>query len=41
VATGCGQIKTGSLLRSDHAGKCNQIIGIKEERGDRAVCAGA
>lgn len=41
VATGCGQIKTGSLSRSDRTAKYNQLIRIEEELGERAVYAGA
>ncbi|MEU9100153.1 phosphopyruvate hydratase [Streptomyces sp. NPDC048361] len=37
VATGCGQIKTGSLSRSDRTAKYNQLIRIEEELGDSAV----
>ena len=33
VATGCGQIKTGSLSRSDRTAKYNQLIRIEEELG--------
>ena len=40
VATNCGQIKTGSLSRSDHLAKYNQLIRIEEELGDRAVYPG-
>jgi enolase len=40
VATGCGQIKTGSLSRSDRTAKYNQLIRIEEELGERAVYAG-
>ncbi len=40
VATGCGQIKTGSLARSDRLAKYNQLIRIEEELGDAAVYAG-
>ena len=40
VATGCGQIKTGSLSRSDRLAKYNQLIRIEEELGDTAVFAG-
>ena len=36
VATGCGQIKTGSLSRSDRTSKYNQLIRIEEELGQRA-----
>jgi enolase len=41
VATNCGQIKTGSLSRSDRMAKYNQLIRIEEELGDAAVYAGA
>jgi len=40
VATNCGQIKTGSLARSDRRAKYNQLIRIEEELGDSAVYAG-
>ncbi len=40
VATGCGQIKTGSLSRSDRIAKYNQLIRIEEELGMAAVYAG-
>ena len=40
VATNCGQIKTGSLARSDRLAKYNQLIRIEEELGDSAVFAG-
>ncbi|MFE2050597.1 phosphopyruvate hydratase [Streptomyces sp. NPDC059459] len=41
VATGCGQIKTGSLSRSDRTAKYNQLLRIEEELGDGARYAGA
>jgi enolase len=41
VATNCGQIKTGSLARSDRLAKYNQLIRIEEELGDSAAYAGA
>ncbi|WLQ34851.1 phosphopyruvate hydratase [Streptomyces castrisilvae] len=41
VATGCGQIKTGSLSRSDRTAKYNQLIRIEEELGAGARYAGA
>jgi enolase len=41
VATNCGQIKTGSLARSDRLAKYNQLIRIAEQLGDQAVYAGA
>ena len=40
VAMNCGQIKTGSLARSDRLAKYNQLIRIEEELGDTAVYAG-
>ncbi|MFG1914858.1 phosphopyruvate hydratase [Micromonospora sp. NPDC048898] len=40
VGVGCGQIKTGSLSRSDRTAKYNQLLRIEEELGDRAVYAG-
>ena len=40
VATGCGQIKTGSLSRSDRTAKYNQLIRIEEELGSAARYAG-
>jgi enolase len=40
VATNCGQIKTGSLARSDRLAKYNQLIRIEEMLGDQAVYAG-
>jgi enolase len=40
VATNCGQIKTGSLSRSDRLAKYNQLIRIEEELGDMARYAG-
>ena len=40
VATNCGQIKTGSLARSDRLAKYNQLIRIEEELGDLARYAG-
>ena len=40
VATNCGQIKTGSLARSDRLAKYNQLIRIEEELGDIAEYAG-
>ena len=41
VATNCGQIKTGSLARSDRLAKYNQLIRIEEELGSSAHYAGA
>jgi enolase len=40
VATGCGQIKTGSLARSDRVAKYNQLLRIEEELGAEARYAG-
>jgi enolase len=40
VATNCGQIKTGSLARSDRLAKYNQLIRIEEELGSAAVYPG-
>ena len=40
VATNCGQIKTGSLARSDRLAKYNQLIRIEEELGGAARFAG-
>ncbi len=40
VATNCGQIKTGSLARSDRTAKYNQLIRIEEELGEQARYAG-
>ena len=41
VATGCGQIKTGSLSRTDRTAKYNQLLRIEEELDDQAFYAGA
>jgi len=41
VATNCGQIKTGSLSRSDRTAKYNQLLRIEEELGDQAIYLGA
>ncbi|WP_170358837.1 phosphopyruvate hydratase [Ruegeria arenilitoris] len=41
VATNCGQIKTGSLARSDRLAKYNQLIRIEESLGEVAEYAGA
>jgi enolase len=41
VATNCGQIKTGSLARSDRLAKYNQLLRIEEELGTQAHYAGA
>ena len=40
VALSCGQIKTGSLARSDRTAKYNQLLRIEEELGDTARYAG-
>jgi len=40
VATNCGQIKTGSLARSDRLAKYNQLLRIEEMLGDTAIYAG-
>ncbi|HWU25414.1 MAG TPA: phosphopyruvate hydratase, partial [Rhizomicrobium sp.] len=40
VATNCGQIKTGSIARSDRVAKYNQLLRIEEELGDQAVYYG-
>jgi enolase len=40
VATNCGQIKTGSLARSDRLAKYNQLLRIEEMLGDQGVYAG-
>ena len=40
VATNCGQIKTGSLSRSDRLAKYNQLLRIEQELGRNAVYAG-
>jgi len=40
VATNCGQIKTGSLARSDRLAKYNQLLRIEEELGSQATYAG-
>ena len=36
VATNCGQIKTGSLARSDRLAKYNQLVRIEEQLGETA-----
>jgi len=41
VALGCGQIKTGSLARSDRTAKYNQLLRIEEELGSTARYAGS
>ncbi len=40
VATAAGQIKTGSLCRSDRVAKYNQLLRIEEELGDKAIYPG-
>jgi len=40
VATGAGQIKTGSLCRSDRVAKYNQLLRIHQRLDERAVYAG-
>src|SRR4029079_13958684 len=40
VATNCGQIKTGSLSRSDRLAKYNQLIRIEEDLGESALYPG-
>jgi enolase len=40
VATECGQIKTGSLSRTDRTAKYNQLLRIEEELGSAARYAG-
>jgi enolase len=40
VATNCGQIKTGSLARSDRLAKYNQLLRVEEQLGDTAIYAG-
>jgi enolase 1/2/3 len=40
VAASCGQIKTGSLARSDRTAKYNQLLRIEEELGRQAKYAG-
>ena len=40
VATNCGQIKTGSLARSDRLSKYNQLLRIEEQLGEMAEYAG-
>jgi enolase len=40
VATNAGQIKTGSLSRTDRIAKYNQLLRIEEELGESAVYAG-
>src|ERR1700749_877775 len=40
VASNCGQIKTGSLARSDRTAKYNQLLRIEEQLGSQAIYAG-
>jgi len=40
VATNAGQIKTGSLCRTDRVAKYNQLLRIEEELGDNAIFGG-
>ncbi len=40
VATNCGQIKTGSLARSERLAKYNQLLRIEAQLGDQAIYAG-
>ncbi len=40
VATNCGQIKTGSLARSDRVAKYNQLLRIEQQLGNQAIYAG-
>jgi enolase len=40
VATGAGQIKIGSVARSERLAKYNQLLRIEEECGDRVPFAG-
>jgi enolase len=40
VATNCGQIKTGSMSRSDRIAKYNQLLRIEQELGDNAIYGG-
>jgi len=40
VGLGCGQIKTGSLCRSERVAKYNELLRIEEELGDKAVFTG-
>ena len=40
VATGCGQIKTGSVSRTDRVSKYNQLLRIEEELGADAIYYG-
>jgi enolase len=40
VATNCGQIKTGSMSRSDRIAKYNQLLRIEQQLGDAAIFGG-
>ncbi len=40
VGTGCGQIKTGSLCRTDRVAKYNELLRIEEQLGKKAIFAG-
>ena len=40
VGLGTGQIKTGSICRSERTAKYNQLLRIEEELGDKAIFAG-
>ena len=40
VATNCGQIKTGSMSRSDRIAKYNQLLRIEEQLGSKAIYGG-
>ena len=40
VATNCGQIKTGSLCRTDRVAKYNQLLRIEQQLGDNAIYGG-
>jgi enolase len=40
VGTSAGQIKTGSLCRSDRVSKYNQLLRIEEQLGDKAIYRG-
>ena len=40
VATNCGQIKTGSMSRSDRIAKYNQLLRIEQELGENAIFGG-
>ena len=40
VGLGCGQIKTGSLCRTDRVAKYNELLRIEEQLGSKALFAG-